>query len=77
MPVDAMEYIVYMCTVGEELALEDEKANHVVQSINDLVKRGNVGENIVAILFPGIVKTFPKFFAKVFMNEIDISLTSA
>jgi hypothetical protein len=56
-----------MCIVGEELALDDEKANHVVQSINDLVRRGNVGESLFALLFPGLVKTFPGIFVKVYI----------
>jgi hypothetical protein len=58
-----------MCTVGEELGLEDEKANHVVQSINDLIRRSQVTDSAMAILFPGLVRTFPSFFLQVFLID--------
>jgi hypothetical protein len=56
--------------VGEELSLEDEKLDSVVQSINDLVRRGNRAESPLAILFPFVTKLFPSYFRKVMNNVV-------
>ena len=60
--------------MGEELALEDEKLNSVVQSINDLVRKGSVTESPIAILFPSLIRAFPQLFVKV--NDVILAPTA-
>ena len=54
-----------VCSVGEELDLEDEKLNVVVKAFNEQIREGSSSEKPIVILFPFIAKAFPILFFKV------------